>query len=66
MSAADGAPGTDQDAAGPELARVIIELDRLEDPISGFVCAGPRQPQRFRGWTGLLAALQSALGPPAR
>jgi hypothetical protein len=66
MPAINGAPRVDQNATGHLLARVTIEMDRLEDPIGGLVHAGTEPPQRFRGWTGLLAALQATLDGRSR
>jgi hypothetical protein len=47
---------------GTTRKRVTIELQRLEDPIAGTIQSGAGPPESFLGWTGLLAALQGALG----
>ena len=40
---------------------VTIEVDSVEDPIAGRLSTETQPPERFLGWTELLAALQSAL-----
>jgi hypothetical protein len=42
--------------------RVIVELERRENPISGWVRSESEVDRPFVGWMGLLSALEAALG----
>jgi hypothetical protein len=44
------------------MTRVIIDLERRENPIGGTVRAESAAPRPFVGWMGLLAALEAVLG----
>jgi hypothetical protein len=44
------------------VTRVIVELERRENPISGTVRSQAEGNRPFVGWLGLLAALEAALG----
>jgi hypothetical protein len=44
------------------MRRVIVELERAENPISGTVQIESERDRPFVGWIGLLAALEAALG----
>jgi hypothetical protein len=44
------------------VTRVIIDLERRENPIGGTVRAASEPARPFVGWMGLLAALEAALG----
>lgn len=44
------------------MTRVIVDLERRENPIGGTVRAESEPERRFVGWMGLLAALEAALG----
>lgn len=40
---------------------VTIEVESVEHPIAGRLSTETQPPERFMGWTELLAALQNAL-----
>jgi hypothetical protein len=44
------------------VTRVIVDLERHENPISGTVRGESEADRPFVGWVGLLAALEAALG----
>jgi hypothetical protein len=44
------------------VTRVIVDLERRENPIGGTVRAESEPARPFVGWMGLLAALEAALG----
>jgi hypothetical protein len=48
------------------VTRVVIDLERRENPIGGTVRAASEPARPFVGWMGLLAALEAALGTERR
>jgi len=45
--------------------RILVELDAGAEPIAGRVLAELQPARSFTGWTGLFAALRTAVGEAA-
>lgn len=50
------------ESSSDEVLRLSLELDRSgAEPLVGHVAVAEAPPQRFSGWLGLIATLESAL-----
>jgi hypothetical protein len=50
----------------PAPTRIVVELTPGAVPITGYVLAHARESRPFTGWTGLFAALRSAVANDGR
>jgi hypothetical protein len=59
----DAAPGRPSEAADMRTVNIKIAVDVDGDEISGVAQAGPGTETRFHGWLGLMAAVDTLVGP---